>query len=228
MPYSDYLELILLGIYAVYMQTVYEKSKETFKKISHDAVAQAKKERKKEPAVPFYITWNVIEELLIVNTLQKPFYNYLQLLCQTNSDEAYKVFIQSKQVSGNAKTSEDGLDILMQKQENRLIDIHDDKESGVITDLGRQLWNEMYLKPYRDEDVQVRFVAEIDRATTEMCKGLDGMLFYTKRWNRYYRYSALDKRDVLYTTFGLKAGENLPPINNHFHWCRSTITYLLD
>lgn len=226
--YEEYLILMLLGLYAVYMKNTYETSKNTLKAISKDAYSKAVEEMGRQPKNPKRITWGLIEDLLIVNTLNMYLREYLELLVQTNQQEAYKIYLQSKQVSEDAKISEEGLADLLQKQQNRLINIRRDKESGVYVDVSHELWNEMYVEPYKEENVQVRFIAEVDNATTMMCKGMDGMLFYTDDWNRYYRWSELDKRDVLYTTFGLKVGENLPPINNHFHWCRSTITYLID
>lgn len=226
--YATLLMILLLGIYAVYMKRVYEESKSLFIGVGRDAVKQAEKEMGRPPKRPFSLTWELIESFLIVQTLQLTLYAYLQLLTQQNAEEAYKIYLQSKQVSKGAEISLLGLDTLIIKQENRLINIHDGKESGVITDTTREAWNELYIEPYRKENPQCRFIAERDDKTTKMCKGLDNMLFYTDDWNRYYRYSDLDKRDVLYTTYGLKVGENLPPINNHFHWCRSTITYLLD
>lgn len=226
--YEEYLILMLLGLYAVYMKNTYETSKNTLKAISKDAYSKAVEEMGRQPKNPKRITWGLIEDLLIVNTLNMYLREYLELLVQTNQQEAYKIYLQSKQVSEDAKISEEGLADLLQKQQNRLINIRRDKESGVFVDVSHELWNEMYVEPYKEENVQVRFIAEVDNATTMMCKGMDGMLFYTDDWNRYYRWSELDKRDVLYTTFGLKVGENLPPINNHFHWCRSTITYSLN
>lgn len=61
-----------------------------------------------------------------------------------------------------------------------------------------------------------------------MCETLDNQLFYLDEMNTYQRYSEADKRIVTYHTKGMVLGENLPPISNHFHWCRSTITYLID
>ena len=61
-----------------------------------------------------------------------------------------------------------------------------------------------------------------------MCESMNNMLFFVNDWNKFYRYSDIDGRDVLYTVKGLEQGINLPPINNHFHWCRSTVTYLID
>ena len=68
----------------------------------------------------------------------------------------------------------------------------------------------------------------MDKRTTKMCESLNNQIFYLDKVNTYQRYSDYDKRIVTYTTKGLVVGENLPPISNHFHWCRSTITYLID
>lgn len=226
--YSEYLELMLLMTYSMYMNKIYKGSKETFKAISEDAVNKAKKEMNREPILPFILTWALIEKYLIVTTLNMKLKAYLQLLCQYNWQEAYRLFVQTKQAPNSFKTTERAMADLLSKQQHRIINIKGDRESGVMVDVGREVWNRMYLEPYREENVQVRFIAEIDRATTKMCRSMDNMLFYTNDWNRYYRYSDMDGRDVLYTTFGLVTGENLPPINNHFHWCRSTITYMTD
>lgn len=61
---------------------------------------------------------------------------------------------------------------------------------------------------------------------THLC--FSSMLFYVNDWNKFYRYSDIDGKDVLYTVNGLEQGINLSPINNHFHWCRSTVTYQID
>ena len=68
-----------------------------------------------------------------------------------------------------------------------------------------------------------KFIARIDKVTTEMCRTLDGQIFNLTELNVYSRYSSLDKQDVTYRTMGMKTGDNLPPINNHIHHCRSHI-----
>lgn len=70
---------------------------------------------------------------------------------------------------------------------------------------------------------KVRFIATLDEKTTTMCKTLDNQVFKIDGWNTYSRYSAEDKKNIIYRTKGLEAGANLPPINNHIHHCRSTI-----
>ena len=70
---------------------------------------------------------------------------------------------------------------------------------------------------------KVRFIAVMDDKTTDMCESLDNQVFSISGWNTYSRYSAEDKKNIIYKTKGLEVGANLPPINNHIHHCRSTI-----
>ena len=226
--YADFIMILLLGIYAMYMKEVYDSSKKTFKSVAKDAQKQAEEEMGRKPLFPFLLTWAFIESLLIVRSLQTSLSDYLGLLVEQFAEKIYKLFVQSKQSPDNVGINEAALDMILQQQENQLINVNGDKESGVFTDAARQVWNASYIEPYKSENVQVRFIAEMDNVTTKMCRGMDNMLFYTNDWNRYVRWSDYDKRDIMYTTFGLVAGENLPPIDNHFHWCRSTITYQID
>lgn len=70
---------------------------------------------------------------------------------------------------------------------------------------------------------KVQFIATVDDHTTDMCRSLDGQIFSIDEMNVYQRYSKLDDKNVVYHTKGLEVGANLPPINNGFHYCRSTI-----
>lgn len=86
------------------------------------------------------------------------------------------------------------------------------------------LVNQLALKAMKDNDCKkVKFVAVLDEKTTKMCKDLDGQIFDIYGVNKYIRYSDEDKKRIEYTTKGLETGANLPPINNHYHHCRSTI-----
>lgn len=229
--YSEYAEIMLLIIYLQYMDRTYQKAKKYFKAVSKDAVKQAEEEVGRPPRVPFSITMDLIESLLIVNTLQKPLWDYLTLLVQSCEEEAYKLLLLRLQSSGRARndayTRED-VDELAEKQRRRIVYIHDGRESGIMTDIFRDLWHEMYIEPYREENLQVRFIAEVDNATTPMCLSMANMLFYINDWNEFRRYCADIDGMATYRVFGLVQGINLPPIMNHFHWCRSTVTYQID
>ena len=78
----------------------------------------------------------------------------------------------------------------------------------------------------KESDAQVRFVAVMDDRTTKMCKSLNGQLFNVKGENTFTRYSDMAKGMQTYKCDGLVLGLNLPPITDHFHWCRSSIEYV--
>jgi hypothetical protein len=91
------------------------------------------------------------------------------------------------------------------------------------------LANETKIETYIFNDVKkCRFIAIHDKKTTEMCVSLDGQIFNVHDWNKFRRYSASSENYQTYNIYGLVAGVNLPPIDDHFHYCRSTITYQLD
>ena len=103
-------------------------------------------------------------------------------------------------------------------------DIYIDEFYGSIDDVVCYIANASALKGIADSGFnKVQFVAVLDEATTDMCLSLDGQIFDIYEWNTYDRYSKADDKNVVYKTKGLKLGENLPPIDNGYHHCRSTI-----
>lgn len=76
------------------------------------------------------------------------------------------------------------------------------------------------------ENAKVRFVAVIDDKTTPMCESLHGQEFYIFKENEFIRWSDAHKQMRKYKCTGLVLGLNLPPITNHFHFCRSSIEYI--
>lgn len=96
--------------------------------------------------------------------------------------------------------------------------------SGALDNQLATIVNKITLQAMKNAGVKrVQFIAEIDDKTTKMCKSLNLKVFYIDKLNKYIRYSDVDKKNIVYETFGLETGANLPPINNHFHYCRSTI-----
>ena len=60
---------------------------------------------------------------------------------------------------------------------------------------------------------------------------MDGMIFYTRSNNTFKRPMGRTKNALVIeevSVNGLVPGINLPPINQHFHWCHSTISYQVD
>ena len=56
-----------------------------------------------------------------------------------------------------------------------------------------------------------------------MCHSLDGKEFWLDKINKFERYSDSVGKIIEYEVFGLVSGINLPPIDDHTHYCRSTI-----
>lgn len=223
--YADMIEILLYGLYMKQNQRIQKYSKDVFKIVANDIYNQAVQDVGKEPK-NFSLTWKMIQSLLWIPTYNKSWNDYLLLLAMTNVQESYKDVLSSIQKN---KLNKNTLDLLLKKQMNRIICINDNKFSGVLNDTVRLLANNMYLEPFKEEkSLQVRFIAEIDKRSTEMCLSMNNMLFNVNDWNEFTRYSDVDKRLVKYKVFGLENGVNLPPITNHFHWCRSTITYLIN
>ena len=77
-----------------------------------------------------------------------------------------------------------------------------------------------------DRDASVRFVAIMDDKTTPMCESLDGQIFKLTGTNEFVRWSDSLQSYHKYKCRGLVQGLNMPPIMDHFHWCRSTIEYV--
>lgn len=154
---------------------------------------------------------------------------YLYGLAMTNAEEMYKRVINYMQGSKALDIEDKTMQELLLKQRNRLLAIKDGKYSGAIENMTESYCNLAYLQSGINNNVRkCKFVAIMDEKTTKMCESLNNQEFYLDRMNIYQRYSDYDKKQVTYYTKGLVLGENLPPIMNHFHWCRSTITYQVD
>ena len=119
------------------------------------------------------------------------------------------------------------LDILLVRQANRMLKAKDGKYSGTIPDTARASGNKAYIEA-SEKDQLVRFVAEMDDRTTKMCRSLDGQIFHTRKWNVFERYSEFYQSLHKFSCKGMQIGLNLPPLTDHFHWCRSTVTYQVE
>ena len=225
--YSDLIEILIYGIYAERNKEVSSMSKEIFTLVSQDIYEQAYSEIPIKPKEKKKITSKFVDDLLYMAIYGKTWYEFLKAVALTEQQEAYKQIMTMYQQE--ITPTETNLKPLIEKQNNRLLLVRDNKYSGSISDMSRQVGNKTYVEAFEgDKTLQVRFIAEMDNRTTKMCVSMDNMLFYVHDWNKFYRYSDIDGGYVLYTVKGLKSGINLPPITNHFHYCRSTVTYLID
>ena len=85
------------------------------------------------------------------------------------------------------------------------------------------------IKEVAEDNSKVRFIAVEDDKTTLMCDSLNNQEFYINKENVFNRYYGETQKELTVQRIrcnGLVLGLNLPPIQHHFHYCRSTIMYL--
>lgn len=228
--YLEMLEIMLMGCYIEENNTLDEYNNLLFYEVCKDSYEQGIKDIEKVKKIkPISFKLPILYTILNIPIFNSTVEDYLYLLELTNSDELLKEVLINIQLGKELNIDSKLYEELLKKQDKRLISINDDKLSGGIVNIVENITNEAYLQAGIDSDIdKCRFVAEMDKRTTKMCESLNNQIFNVNGINKYQRYSEIDKKVVLYETKGLVLGENLPPINNHFHWCRSTITYQLD
>ena len=217
--YKSVLKLLLCGIYCEEYSKIKEISTDVFVIASVDSYAQAIQESGRREFKP--LSMEAIIGFAVMPVFVNTYYEYLDGLI-ISQEEEMESFLINASMSG--KLSEDGLNVVLQKQVNRIIKVNNDKYSGGLDDAIRVVSNNAYLYD-PPKDAQVKFIAEMDDRTTKMCQSLNGQLFYVNKKNTFRRYSASAQNVISVTCDGLVQGLNLPPVSDHFHWCRSTITY---
>lgn len=145
-----------------------------------------------------------------------------------NMYELYRLAVQSIQQGIKPDAFSTLFKNMLQKQQNRKIKIKDEKISGdadlTMIGINNQALAEGMTSV--DNNAKVKFIAVMDDRTTPMCESLDGQVFNVHDWNEFIRYSDINKSEKKYRCYGMILGLNLPPIDDHFHWCRSTIEYV--
>lgn len=229
---QEMLSILLWGAFVKERNQLDEYEEVLFTEIGQDLYKQGIDEIKPTKKKKWSLTWEYIWSMLCLpNVKGSSWITYIEALALTNAQELERQTIIQLQQNKKPNIEDDVFKNILKKQQNRYISINGDKISGALDSQVVEIANKSLLKAGEDvgqKKLRARFIAEIDDRTTKMCDGMNGMLFYVNDWNRFYRYSDDDKRDVLYTIKGLEVGANLPPINNHFHYCRSTITYLTE
>lgn len=121
---------------------------------------------------------------------------------------------------------------IINRQNNQKLNINNDKISGAM-DLQMIGLNNLAkvegIKSVTEDNSKVRFIAVEDDKTTLMCDSLNNQEFYINKENVFDRYYGETQKELKLQRVrcnGLVLGLNLPPIQHHFHYCRSTIMYL--
>lgn len=216
--YKSVLKLLICGIYAKRLKKVKTVSNDVFKVSAVDAYNQSIADRR-EDKFPL-LTLAVILSFCTMPVTQNTYLEYLDGVLMSQVDQMEVFVLMSLQ---SVEIDENALKITLIKQAHRILKVNDDKFSGALDDATRNVSNQAYT--WGPKNQKVRFVAVIDEKTTRMCKSLNGQIFNTIDENTFTRYSDLNKADITVTCKGLVQGLNMPPISDHFHWCRSTLTY---
>ena len=219
--YKSVLRLLICGCYANRFRKIKRVSNDVFKVASVDAYAQSIADRGVSRFV--LLTLPIILSFAMMPVIGNTYIEYLDgvLISQVEQAEGFLLVNLQRSID----IDENGLKIVLIKQIHRILKVNGNKFSGGLDDATRNVSNEAYTFEPENRNQRVRFIAEMDERTTEMCRSLNNQIFNTVDENEFIRYSDSAKQNVKVKCKGLVQGLNMPPINDHFHWCRSTLTY---
>lgn len=209
---ANAIEILIYWTYTKVEETLDHISNLVFEFCREDALDELKKDTDKE----YKISDSKLNTFIIV--LNKPYRNYLTYLSSIDYNETYRKVITTIQ-SGEINVAE--YDKLIEKQRNRVLNINEEKRSGVLHDTAIRVENECYVEPLRKENNKVVFWNPMDERTSTMCSSLYGKVFNTNDWNEFDRFA--DGSWQHFKVFGLEVGINLPPIDMPTHHCRSEV-----
>lgn len=229
LTYRGLLEILIYEVFIEEKMATLDEIKVLFPKISLDCYNQGlvdlnKKKVKKVPS----ILDKVIFETLIDGIMLE---DYLNALYLTNAQEIQKQYLISKQQEKKIDVYSDLVQRTFEKQRNKLISINDNKYSGALDKYATALGNMAYIEAGGTDNQKVKFVSDLCDNVTKMCSHMNGMIFNTVDRNVFERPMGKTSSDLVMQTVdikGLIVGINKPPITEHFHWCHSTLTYLLE
>lgn len=157
---------------------------------------------------------------------------YIEATMQYNTQQIYKQAILNMQQQKDIEIDSNEFQIIINRQNNQKLNINNDKISGAV-DLQMIGLNNLAkvegIKEVTEDNSKVRFIAVEDDKTTLMCDSLNNLNFYINKENVFDRYYGETQKELTIQKIrcnGLVLGLNLPPIQHHFHYCRSTIMYL--
>ncbi len=181
---------------------------------------------------------SIIQMALFLTLLDQPNYSgfnwkqYIEVTMQYNAQQIYKQVILNIQQQKDLKIDSSEFQTIINRQNNQKLNINNDKISGAV-DLQMIGLNNLAkvegIKEVMEDNSKVRFIAVEDDKTTLMCDSLNNQEFYINKENVFDRYYGETQKELTIQRIrcnGLVLGLNLPPIQHHFHYCRSTIMYL--
>ena len=181
---------------------------------------------------------SILAMALFLALLDQPNYSgltwkqYIEATMQYNTQQIYKQVILNIQQQKELEIDSSEFQTIINRQNNQRLNINSNKISGAA-DLQMIGLNNLAklegIKEVTEDNSKVRFIAVEDNKTTLMCDSLNNQEFYINKENVFDRYYGETQKELTIQKIrcnGLVLGLNLPPIQHHFHYCRSTIMYL--
>ena len=229
---SEILELLIYSAYIEEQNKLEEQEKQIMYEDANYYYKQGQQEvnKKKKPSI--------IPMALFLALLDQPNYSgfnwkqYIEATIQYNTQQIYKQVILNIQQQKDLEIDSSEFQTIINRQNNQKLNINNDKISGAV-DLQMIGLNNLAkvegIKEVTEDNSKVRFIAVEDDKTTLMCDSLNNQEFYINKENVFDRYYGETQKELTIQRIrcnGLVLGLNLPPIQHHFHYCRSTIMYL--
>lgn len=229
---SEILELLIYSAYIEEQNKLEEQEKQIMYEDANYYYKQGQQEvnKKKKPSI--------IPMALFLTLLDQPNYSgfnwkqYIEVTMQYNAQQIYKQVILNIQQQKDLKIDSSEFQAIINRQNNQKLNINNDKISGAV-DLQMIGLNNLAkvegIKEVAEDNSKVRFIAVEDDKTTLMCDSLNNQEFYINKENVFDRYYGETQKELTIQRIrcnGLVLGLNLPPIQHHFHYCRSYIMYL--
>ena len=181
---------------------------------------------------------SILAMALFLALLDQPNYSgltwkqYIEATMQYNTQQIYKQVILNMQQQKDLEIDSSEFQTIINRQNNQRLNINGNKISGAL-DLQMIGLNNLAkvegIKEVAEDNSKVRFIAVEDDKTTLMCDSLNNQEFYINKENVFDRYYGENQKELKIQRIkcnGLVLGLNLPPIQHHFHYCRSYIMYL--
>ena len=228
---SEILELLIYGAYIEEQNKLKEPELNTFKEVANYYYQEGQKEVNK--TLPKKKIVSVIPDAIFLALMSMPnskgyiWNEYIETITKYNAEQIYRQATIDLQQQKELDITNDIYQNLIKRQQNSKLNINGDKISGDVDLTLIGINNQAKIKGIYsfDEKAKCKFISVEDEVTTKMCRSLNGQEFYIHDWNEFERYSKENDSIRKYKCYGLIVGLNLPPINDGFHWCRSTVIY---
>lgn len=234
-----YAEILELFIYEAYVeQQMKEKNKEDslfytlfafyYIEGQKEVNNTLPKEKKKKYSTFYEDLFATI--IMTPNSLGYIYEDYKKSITKYNAEQILRQATINITQGKELKIDSSEFQNLIDRQQKAKLNINGDRISGAVDNTLIGMNNQAKAMGITaiQPDALVKFIAVMDEKTTKMCKTLDGQIFSVRDWNEFKRYSESHQGIVKYRCRGLVTGLNLPPINDNFHFCRSTIIYVAN